>query len=78
MAPWARLRIFGALGGVRVGEVKPAETGPPGNNPGTLASGGVGMGLFWAVLHLDLARGFSAGGGWELMLSVNQAFWPWL
>jgi hypothetical protein len=79
MTPWARLRIFGAVGEARFADQATAsETGRPEKSRGLLTSGGAGMGLFWDVLRLDLSRGFSGGGGWELVLSVNHAFWPWL
>jgi hypothetical protein len=76
--PWARLRIFGAVGRARFDEPPASETGHPKGSRGLLASGGAGMGLFWDVLRLDLSRGFSGGGDWELVFSVNHAFWPWL
>ena len=44
---------------------------------GTRASAGVGLGLGWDVLHLDLGRGLD-GGEWELVVSVDRRFRGWL
>jgi hypothetical protein len=78
VAPWVRLRISAAIGGVRFGDEPAESNGGLKNGPATLTSGGLGLGFFWDILHLDLARGLSEGGGWELAMSVNHAFWPWL
>jgi len=78
MTPWARLRVFGAAGGAGFADQPPSETGRQEESRGLRTSLGAGMGLFWDVLRLDLSRGFSGGGDWELVFSVNHAFWPWL
>jgi hypothetical protein len=78
LAPWVRLRVFGAAGGVRREDLPVPSSSGFETGPAVLSSGGAGVGLFWDVLRLDLARGLAAEGGWELMLSVNHAFWPWL
>ncbi len=77
LSPWVRLRVFGAAGGTRYGDPDPPSwrAEPP---PAVLLSAGAGVALGWDVLHLDLARGLRKGGDWELMLSVNRVFWPWL
>jgi len=78
--PYLRIRAFGAAarvgapdGPVRVSDPWPADLGGT-----TLLSAGLGVGLGWDVLRLDLARGFRGDGDWELILSVNPDFWPWL
>jgi hypothetical protein len=77
--PWVRLRLFGAAGGAGTfGEATDALPGTDDTDPGLLVSAGAGIGLFWDVLRLDLARGLREGGNWEVVFSVNQAFWPWL
>jgi hypothetical protein len=76
--PWARLRIFGAVGGARLADQATSETGRSEESHRLLTSLGAGIGLFWDVLRLDFARGLSGGGDWEVVLSVNHAFWPWL
>jgi hypothetical protein len=78
MAPWIRLRAFGAAGGTHSsGEILP-EGWPQDQTNSFLLSGGLGLGLGWDVLRLDLARGLTEGGEWELILSLNHAFWAWL
>jgi hypothetical protein len=44
---------------------------------GVRASAGIGAGLGWDVLHLDLGRGLN-GGEWELVVSVDRRFGGWL
>jgi len=81
VVPWLRLRAFGAAGGTHHGETPlPASWPQDGSNsqaPTLLLSGGLGLGLGWDVIHLDLARGLREGGDWEIILSVNHAFWAW-
>lgn len=78
MAPWLRLRAFGVAGGTRSNGDPLPEGWPQDPTNSFLLSGGLGLGLGWDVLHLDLARGLREGGEWELILSVNHAFWAWL
>jgi hypothetical protein len=85
LAPWLRLRTFAALGGTSWSDDDdsssmddPTGLWPMKEGSRTLFSAGVGVGLGWDVLHLDLARGFSEGGGWEVLLAVKSDFWPWL
>jgi len=77
-APWVRLRAFGAAGGTRFGDDPLPTAWPDEPEPSLLVSGGIGVGLGWDVVRMDLARGFRKGGDWELILSVNPVFWPWL
>lgn len=78
MAPWIRLRAFGAAGGTHSNGESLPEGWPQDQTNSFLLSGGLGLGLGWDVLRLDLARGLTEGGEWELILSVNHAFWAWL
>ncbi len=75
--PFVRLRAFAAAGGV--GYHGPPLPSPwPQGSSSLLLSAGLGLGLGWDVVRLDLARGLRDGGEWELILSVNPEFWPWL
>ena len=74
--PFVRIRAFGAAGEVR-GEVS-YPTFPSVERTSSLLSAGLGLGLGWDVLRLDLARGLRGDGEWELMLWVKRDFWPWL
>jgi hypothetical protein len=74
--PFARIRAFGAAGEVRREISYP--TFPSALRTSSLLSAGLGLGLGWDVLRLDLARGLRSGGEWELMLWVRKDFWPWL
>jgi hypothetical protein len=78
LTPWVRLRAFGTAGGTGYGGPDLPEGWPAAPASSFLVSGGFGLGLGWDVLHLDLARGFREGGEWELIFSVNHAFWDWL
>lgn len=75
--PWLRARIQGAAGGSWL-------EGPGAAAAGRLevqesrtlrASTGAGVGLFYDLLRLDAFRGLGAGGGWEVIVSVNPRFW---
>jgi hypothetical protein len=76
--PWVRLRALAAVGQVGGQGLALPGTEPPTENLPALFSGGLGLGLGWDVARLDLIRGFSASGRWELVLSVNPDFWAWL
>jgi len=76
-APWLRLRGLLAAGWAGISP----ENAPAGwEVRGTaipLLSAGVGLGLGWDILRLDLVRGLN-GGTWQAILSVDPRFWPWL
>jgi len=78
LPPFLRVRAFGSAGAVRSFSTPDPLVPGLGTDSTPLVSVGVGLGLGWDVLRLDLARGLSDGGDWELMLSVNRSFWPWL
>jgi hypothetical protein len=76
--PFLRLRALGAAGGTVYGGEALADPWPGTADSPLLLSAGLGIGLGWDVLRLDLSRGLRRGGDWELVLSVNHDFWPWL
>lgn len=76
-APWIRPRITGAAGWTDLQSHRLTEAWNAEPTPTPLFSAGVGAGLFWDVLQLDLARGLN-GGAWRTFLSVNRRFWSWL
>jgi len=39
---------------------------------------GAGVSLAWDVVKVDVVRGLGGGGEWDLILSVDRRFWPWL
>jgi hemolysin activation/secretion protein len=76
--PWVRLRVVGAAGGTGFeGDPFPPPW-PEAPSSRVLASAGGGVGLGWDVLRLDLARGLTGSGEWQIFLSVNPKYWPWL
>jgi len=78
LPPILRLRAFGAGGQAWGSDPRDSNlTAVEGGSP-ILLSAGLGLGLGWDVLRLDLARGLREGGEWELAFWVNHDFWPWL
>lgn len=49
-----------------------------GATRGPLLGVGGGVGLLFDILHLELARGLTQGGIWELVVRVRREFWDWL
>jgi hypothetical protein len=86
--PWLRFRGLAAAGQTRdvytgPSMDTPASESTPGAATDTeqgpiLFSAGLGLGLGWDVIRLDVNRGFTSGRAWEVVLSVNPDFWPWL
>jgi len=67
-----RLRAIGAVGGTglgRAGEGTARRFGA-GGSEGLRASAGLGLGLFYDILRLDVMR----GGNWVVLLSVDPRF----
>ena len=77
--PWLTAHAFIAAGAAsRVGDsVDTLVLAGSDTAAGVRASAGVGLGLGWDVLHLDLGRGLD-GGEWELVVSVDRRFRGWL
>ena len=75
--PWLVLKGYGSSGGSDHRGAPPLDwgTAPTG---GTLFSAGLGVALFWDILHVDAGRGLNGGGGWEYGLSITRTFWKWL
>ena len=86
MAP-ARLRVrspestratsggSAAVGGASLqGELPLGWSGEATDAP--RASVGVGLGLFWNVVHIEMGRGLSVGGEWEFNVFASKRFWP--
>jgi hypothetical protein len=79
-SPFLRGRLFGAAGW--------ADAGGPGTDAlarwgavpmdAPKLSVGAGVGIFYDILRVDLARGLSSGGRWELMIEANPSFWDFL
>jgi len=76
--PWLKVRAFGAAGGTRYGGDPLPPPWPQDDGSSLLLSAGLGLGIGWDVMRLDVARGLRTGGEWEVVLSVNHDFWPWL
>ena len=77
LAPWLSIRAFAATG--KTG-IRRYSAGWPDDRStrGFKSSAGIGIGVGWDLLHLDLGRGLNEGGDWEFVLSVQRRFWEWL
>ena len=89
--PWIRGRVFGGVGWTDLGGPgKRAATdffrspGSPTTSPtfpGTgrvLPSVGIGVGFFFDLLQVDLARGLGRNGRWQVIVDFPTAFWDYL
>jgi hemolysin activation/secretion protein len=76
--PFVRLRAFTSAGRAWGADLflDPADSFL--DEPVTLVSAGLGVGLGWDVIRLDFARGLREGGEWKVILSVRPDFWPFL
>lgn len=82
-SPWVRLRAVGVAGWAglgRAGEGAARRFGV-GGSEGLRASAGLGLGLIYDILRLDVMRGLrgdpspgGSGGHWVLLLSVDPRF----
>ena len=82
-SPWVRLRTIGAVGWAglgRAGEDAARRFGVSGSE-GLRASAGLGLGLFYDILRLDVMRSLrgdpsreGSAGNWVLLLSVDPRF----
>jgi hypothetical protein len=79
-SPWLRGRVFGAAGWTGSGEAGEWALGSWGTPaPAGVKTGiGVGVGLFYDILRVDLARGLGSGGRWELIVETRPSFWNFL
>jgi len=75
--PWLRGRILGALGWTGISDRNEAALLEWGaRSPGGLRpSVGIGLGLFYDILQIDLARGLGPGGRAQLLVDFQPTFW---
>lgn len=79
-APFVRGRFFAAAGWADVGDPGRVSLATWGARPMTAPKYGVGagVGIFYDILRVDVARGLSTGGRWELIIEANPGFWDFL
>ena len=87
---FVRGRVFAAGGWTGTSDPTPALPicgpnelcAPPpyrlGQRTGGMVSVGAGLGLFFDILRIDVARGLGAGGVWEVIVEANPSFWDFL
>ena len=77
-APWLSVRAFGVTGKTGFGSRELPDGWPSQSTRGFKSSAGMGLGLGWDLIRLDVGRGLDEGGDWEFVLSVQRRFWEWL
>lgn len=79
-SPWIRGRLLGAAGWADAGGPGTAALSAWGASPldRPIFSAGAGVGIFYDILRVDIARGFNSGGRWELIIEANPSFWDFL
>ena len=79
-SPLVRGRIFGAAGWSDVGTVGRESLLSWGADTARdpLLSVGAGVGIFYDILRVDVARGLTDRGRWELIIEANPSFWDFL
>lgn len=75
--PWVNARVFAAVGWTELAGRNLPEGWAGTGDARVKASAGVGLGLAWDVLHLDLGRGLN-GGHWAFAFSAARRFRGWL
>lgn len=81
VAAFAEIGWVGLEGGSsarRALEVWNAVGPTAGPSRGALVGLGAGVGLLFDILRVELARGTSEGGIWELIVRSSPRFWGWL
>jgi hypothetical protein len=84
--PYLSFAVFGDAGWAGVEGESAAQAvdvwnqvgAPAGPTRGVLVGVGAGLGLLFDIVRLDLARGLSERGTWQLLFRVRSDFWPWL
>jgi hypothetical protein len=74
--PWISLRAFGAVGGTDLTRTSLPEAWAQTPTGSAHTSVGAGVDLLWNVVRLELGRGLSSGGEWELNFFASTQFWP--
>jgi hypothetical protein len=74
--PWVSVRAFGALGGTDLARASLPEAWAQAPTGSARTSAGLGVDLLWNVVRLELGRGLSSGGEWELNFFASKQFWP--
>jgi hypothetical protein len=84
VAPWVRIRLLGAAGVVDSGQpsASAAERFGVASSAGLRSTAGVGLGVFYDLVRIDLVRGLAGSppedpgrGDWELLVSLNPLLW---
>jgi hypothetical protein len=77
--PALRGRVSGAAGWMGAGAPSAGALSRwPSTTTGARGSLGVGLGIFYDILRVDLARGIGDGGRWELIVETRRPFWDFL
>jgi hypothetical protein len=78
--PWLRARTFAEAGWTDVGPPGAEALAGWGAQPtgGVITGVGAGLGIFYDLLHVDVARGLGERGRWEVTVEAQRAFWGWL
>lgn len=74
VGPWLRGRALAALGWSNFAQAAPPAGWAVRETGGARASLGLGVGLLYDILRLDLVRGLN-GGEWQALLSVTPDLW---
>lgn len=76
LRPWLRGRLLTAAGwsGGRIH----ADVPPGSGDPRAIVAVGIGAGLFYDILRVDLMRGLTADGRWEVVVETRPSFWGFL
>ena len=79
-APWLRGRLLGAAGWTDVGGAgeDALAAWPSRTTDGARASIGAGLGIFYDIVRVDVARGLGRDGRWELVVETRPTFWDFL
>jgi len=79
-APWLRGRLLGAAGWTDVGDAgeRALAAWPARTTDGVRASIGAGLGIFYDIVRVDLARGLGRDGRWEVVVETRPTFWDFL
>lgn len=84
VSPWVRVRVLGAAAWTDLAGPGAAAATRFGvlDTPGVRTSAGVGLGLFYDLLRVEVVRGLEGpraddprGGEWELLVSLNPMLW---